>query len=304
MDTMEGEAGGDAGAQLAILFADISGSSLLYAVRGDVVAFNLTSSCLNLMDEHVQRAGGRVVKRLGDAILAAFESAAAAVRAATTIQEALAAPDCALRGEGIHVRAGISYGPAVLDAGDVYGDIVNVASRLVSHAGSDEIILSGPTYDQLPAELRADTRPLDQVVLRGRPSWELVYQYLWKQEEDVTLAVGVRTCAPACTLEVTYGSLRLVINSEHPKIKIGRASDNDIAVEQKIVSHYHAEIALRGDKFFLVDSSTNGTYVQTDNGEVLRVSREGVVLAGSGRIALGAQSAQPITYRVSTSVGP
>lgn len=290
-------AGRSSEAQLAILFADISGSSLMYAVRGDTVAFSLTSACLSLMEEHVAANGGRVVKRVGDGVMAVFETPAAAVHAAEAMQRAVEVPDSLLRRERVQVRVGISSGTAVLDGEDVYGDVVNVAARLVSHAGADEIFLSGHAYELLPAELRTSIRLIDQVVLRGRPSLVLVYQYLWKQD-DVTVAVGVRTRVPTGTLEATYESQLLVIGPERPKIRIGRAPENDIAIDRDFVSRYHAEISLRGDKFFLTDSSTNGTYLQVGSGDILRISREDVNLSGRGRVLPGSESGAAITYQI------
>lgn len=284
-------------AQLAVLFADICGSSLMYAVRGDTVAFNLTSTCLTLMEEHVRRHGGRVVKRVGDGVMAVFENPEPAVHTAEAIQRAVETPGSLLCREGIQVRFGISCGTAVLDGDDVYGDVVNVAARLVSHAGADEIFLSGHAYERLPAELRTSIRLMDQVVLRGRPSLVLVYQYLWKQD-DATVAVGLRTRVPTGTLEATFASQLLVIGPERPKIRIGRATDNDITIEQEFVSRYHAEISLRGAKFFLTDSSTNGTYLQIGGSDMLRISREDVNLSGSGRILPGSETAPAIAYQI------
>ena len=63
---------GDPTAPVAVLFADISGSTLLYAIRGDEEAFRLSSSCLGLVQEELEACGGRIVKRLGDALLAVF----------------------------------------------------------------------------------------------------------------------------------------------------------------------------------------------------------------------------------------
>jgi adenylate cyclase len=285
--------------QLAILFADISGSSLMYAVRGDTAAFSLTSVCLNLMEEQVGAHGGRVVKRVGDGVMAVFDEPAHAVQTAEAIQRAVETPDSMLRREGIQVRFGISCGTAVHDGDDVYGDVVNVAARLVSHAGADEIFLSGAAYERLPAEMRSSIRLMDQVILRGRPSLVLVYQYLWKQD-DMTVAVGLRTHVPTGTLEATYESKLLVVGPERPKIRIGRAGDNDIAIDQDFVSRYHAEISLRGDKFFLTDSSTNGTYLRIGSNDVLRISREDVNLSGSGRIFPGSESAPVIRYQILT----
>ncbi len=282
-------------AERAIVFVDISGSSLMYAERGDTIAFGLTATCLKLMNEHVQRAGGRVIKAVGDGILAVFETAAAALNAAVGIMEAVNQPDTTLHREGIHVRTGISYGRTFLAGDDVYGDVVNVAARLVSHAGPDEIVLSGRAYEELPEALRESSRLIDQVVLRGRPSWVLVYQYLWKHE-DITLAVNVRDRVPCGALNVTYGSRVFVIGPERPKLRIGRAPDNDIAIEENLVSRYHAEISLRGDKFFLCDLSTNGTYLCTDADEKIRLSREDVMLGSGGCIFVGSEAAPPIRY--------
>jgi adenylate cyclase len=286
------------GAQVSVLFADISGSTLMYAVRGNAVAFNLTSRCLGMLEEQVTAAGGRTIKRVGDAILAVFDSAEAAVRAAAAMQHALEAPDSPIRSEGLHVRIGIATGGALLEGGDVHGDVVNVAARLVALAGADEIFLAGETYHALSGELQEAIRLIDQFALRGRPDWVHVYQYLWKRENTT-----VRETGPArgyvAALEVSYGPQVFALGPDLPKVTIGREDDNDITIPEDVVSRHHAEVVLRGDKFVLVDRSTNGTYVLTDGGDTLRVTREEVTLAGSGRIVPGRQTLQPVRYRVS-----
>jgi class 3 adenylate cyclase len=284
-------------ARVTVLFADISGSTLLYAVRGNEVAFTLMSTCLRLLEAQVTGAGGRVVKRVGDAILAVFDNAEAAIRAAADMQHALEAPDSAVCGEGVHVRAGVSSGSAVLDGDDVYGDVVNVAARLVSLAGAEEIFLAGETYQELPAEAREPIRLIDQFALRGRPDWVFVYQYLWKREDMTVRATGGAR-GYATDLELTYGSQEFALGPEMPRLRIGRDADNDLRIVDDVVSRHHVEITMRGDKFLLVDKSTNGTYVLTDSGENFRVSREELTLIGSGRIFPGRPTMQPVRYRV------
>src|SRR5262249_19101674 len=137
---------------VTVLFADISGSTLMYAVHGDQRAFAVTSACLGLLEAEVARSGGRVVKRVGDAILAVFDAADAGVGAAVGMLRALETAESPAQDERVHVRVGIASGTAVLDAGDVYGDVVNVAARLVGLAGVDEIFLSGDCHDALPRE--------------------------------------------------------------------------------------------------------------------------------------------------------
>jgi class 3 adenylate cyclase len=289
---------------VTVLFADIGGSTLMYAVRGNEIAFQITSSCLALLEERVVAAGGRVIKRVGDAILAAFEAGEPALQAAVAMQRALEAPDCALREEGILVRVGIATGAAVHDAGDIYGDVVNVAARLVSLAGADEIFITGETHDSLSEEMRASTRPIDQIALRGRPDWVLVHQYLWKQEGLTVRADRTRgTHTFRAALEITYGSESFDLGKDRPKLTIGRDADNDVTIEDDVVSRHHAEVVLRGDKFLVVDRSTNGTYVVIDGGDTFRLSRDEMTLAGSGRIFPGRKTMAPLRYRVRPQSG-
>lgn len=281
---------------LTVMFADISDSSLLYATRGNTVAFGITTRCVSLMIQEVQRAGGRVVKRIGDEIMAAFTTGQAALHAAAGIQRALDADDSGLRAQGVRVRVGISAGRAVVTEGDVFGDVVNVAARLVSHASAGEVLLSGAVYEALPHDMQRAVRLLDQIVLRGRPSLVSIYRYLWRAE-DLTAIGSLRLSTPG-VLVVSYGERSFVLDADHPKLRIGRAPDNDIPIETSVVSRYHAEITLRGDKFFLRDSSRNGTYVQPDGTDLMRVMREEIVLTTGGDIRPGSEDTPPIHYAV------
>lgn len=293
---MSDQAEGKSAEPITALFADMSGSTLLYAVRGNEEAFRIASTCLALLEESVRNLGGRVIKRVGDAILAEFDDGEGAVQAAVAMQHALEAPDCPVREDGINVRVGIATGDAVHDDGDIYGDVVNVAARLTSLAGAAEIFLTGETLSALPDHMQNSTRAIDQLALRGRPDWVLVHQYLWKQE-NVTMQATRHARSFDAALEVTYGADTFALGQSRPKLTIGRDPDNDVTIEDDVVSRHHLEIILRGDKFLVVDRSTNGTYVIIDGGETFRVSREELTLAGSGRIFAGRQTMAPLRYR-------
>jgi class 3 adenylate cyclase len=286
-----------ADAPITVIFADISGSTMLCAVRGDETAYKLVSTCLTILETEVRRFGGRVIKRVGDAILAVFDAAEPAVHAAQSMQIALEAPGSEVHAEGVRVRVGIATGTAVLDAGDIYGDVVNVAARLTSLAGADEVFMAGETFEALPVPMRDPVRVIDQLALRGRPDWVLVYQYLWKQE-GATVSTAVRPRGYTAALELTYGSEKYALGPSRPKFTVGRDADNDISIDETVVSRHHCEVVLRGDKFLLVDRSTNGTWVLTDGGDTFRVTREEITLAGGGRILPGRQTLEPLRYRV------
>jgi class 3 adenylate cyclase len=286
---------------VAVLVADISGSTTMYVERGDTTAFALATGCLTLLEDHVRDAGGRVVKRMGDGILAVFDRAEDAMAAAIAIRRTVEAPDCTLGRDGIRVRIGISSGTAVVAEGDVYGDVVNVAARLVGVAGPDEVFLSGQAYEDLPLDMRTFIRLIDHKTLRNRPGAIVLYQYL-SEAACATEPLHVRMRSSPATLEVTYGDRVFVVGPERPMLKLGREPTNDIAVDRSTVSRHHAEIAMRGDKFVLIDRSTNGTYVHLDNGQVLRILREDITLSASGSIILGLDTEPAIRYRIATSL--
>jgi class 3 adenylate cyclase len=288
----------DQSAPVAVVFVDISDSTTLFVQRGDTTAFGLTMECVDLVGAQVKDAGGRFLKQVGDGALAVFDTPAQALRASIRIIQTIEDPTCPLAGEGVRVRSGIDWGPVVLQPDDVHGDVVNVAARLVGRAGPGEIFLSGNAYEALPAELRVNVHLIDQMFLRNRPTPVNVYKYV-VDNPLATIRTSARRRALPATMEVMRGDLLLVVGPERPRVSIGRDAGNDICIDDDAVSRNHAEISLRGDRFMLVDRSTNGTYVHADNGHVLRVVREELVLTGAGHIVLGVEAAiEPIRYRV------
>jgi adenylate cyclase len=284
----------------SVLFADISGSVSMYADRGDTVAFRLNDTCLSLIEETVTRHSGRVIKRAGDAVLAEFGDAAGAVLAAVEMIVAVSSPAAGLKDEGIRVRVGLSYGTVVHSEGDIYGDRVNIAARLVSLAGADEILISGPLYEALPLAMQESARMIDQISLRGHREPMRVFRYL-EQPSDATVSMGPRPRGSRATLEVRHGEEAWTVDADHPKLRIGRSTDNDVVIARSVVSRNHAEIVLRGDKFLLVDRSTNGTVVKVEDGPDLRACREELVLVGEGSILLGASAEAALAYRIAES---
>jgi adenylate cyclase len=283
---------------VTVLFVDISDSTTLYAQRGDAIAFGLAKACLDLAAAQVEAAGGRVLRHVGDGILAAFATPGQSLRAAIQIKQAMEDPTCSLESEGVRVHSAMSSGPAVLLADDVYGDVANVAARLVGRAGAGEILLSGKVYEGLPADLRARVQLIDEMLLRNRPTPVLVYKYV-ADSQLATIRAGATRRASTAVMEVIHDDLLFVVGPERPRVTMGRDPENDVRIEDDVVSHQHAEITIVGDRFILVDRSTNGTYVYPDNGPMLRVLREELVLTGAGRIGLGIEeTSRPILYRI------
>ena len=83
------------------------------------------------------------------------------------------------------------------------------------------------------------------------------------------------------------------------RFHIGKCADNDLVCRGEFTSREHAAIEFYRDDFYLVDTSTNGTYVQSEDERVTHVHRARVRLWGSGWLSLGnpLHAANPIHFR-------
>ena len=79
----------------------------------------------------------------------------------------------------------------------------------------------------------------------------------------------------------------LLVDERHASVTIGRAEDNDIVVKGNLISRLHARIEISRNKFVLIDQSTNGTFVQSSDGEEAFVRRDSLQIKGQGMIGLG-----------------
>jgi class 3 adenylate cyclase len=283
-----------------VVFIDLGGSAAMYAARGDETTLPLIARCLRLMEEQVTGCAGRVVKRTGDGVLAVFPQPADAIQASAGIHERLAHLDLG-DAERPHVRMGMSHGGGLTYEGDVYGDVVNVAARLMARARKDEILLTGEAHAALPADLQGMTRLIDEMTIRDYPRKVAVYHCV-RASDLLTSRVRARRAA-SISLEIVWGRQVFALDTRRPRLRIGRAADNDIRIPDASSSRHHAELVLRDDKPVLIDLSTNGTYVRPRDGAPFRVLREEVVLVGTGDLIPGSIRATPLAYRVRSRRG-
>ena len=139
----------------AVLFVDISGSTRLYETLGDEQALARVGSSLAMLSQVCEDCGGRVIKTTGDGAMCVFETADAALRASRLMQEKT--EEQQHPGEpnlGIHI--GCHFGPVLENAGDFYGDTVNLAARVAGLAKVGQIITTEDTVSKLsPGTRRA-----------------------------------------------------------------------------------------------------------------------------------------------------
>jgi len=294
---------------LTILFADVSGSTALYETLGDRRALKTVESVLEALRAAIGAHGGRVIKTLGDEIMAVFDTPGSGAQSAIEMQERVAAMKPA-GGIRLGVRIGMHAGEVLEEDGDVFGDAVNTAARMAGVAKSGQILTTASTLEGRPADFQGPVRDLEHVSVKGKQSEIRVFEILWRDDEDLTVLSLPEDSAGAGArvLHLRHGNVDLTMNAASPALLIGRDGSSDIVIAHPSASRLHGRIERRLGNYFYVDLSTNGTYVTVAADDEIRLRRQEIMLRGEGRLAYGHSArdarAEVIEYRVTPDARP
>jgi adenylate cyclase len=278
--------------ELAIVFADVVGSTRLYETLGDQRARDTVALCIDIMRIATEQHRGTVIKTMGDEVMATFEAADDALNASSQMQKAIGAhPQLQLDDGHVAIRIGCHYGAVVVENRDVFGSAVATANRMTSQAKAGQIMTTAAMVDLLGHEWRSSVRQIDVAKLKGRTDEVVLFEVLW-QSEDVTsmvpaIALGVGDRMRPRRLRLRLQGQEVVVDGNRQFVTVGRAEDNDLVVKGNLISRLHARIEVGKQRFMLVDQSTNGSFVVQDGGEEQFVRRDSVALGAEGLIGLG-----------------
>jgi len=279
---------------IGVLFCDVAGSTKLYREVGDAVALRVVDACLDLAAGIVRAGGGRLVKTIGDEFMAVFDDVCAMCDAAIAVQRRFEETAPSLEHVAAHrlqLRIGFHFGPVVRTTDDFFGTTVNMAARMTALAKGGQIITTGALADTLPPARRAATRSLVGVHVKGAGQELRVAEVLWHlsthQTTVFSLMPAERQAAPVPELRLSHRGRRWVFDEGRQSVSLGREASNDILLENEHASRRHATIERRGDKWVLVDHSTNGTFVMLFGGEEFCIRREELVLRDVGTLGMG-----------------
>jgi adenylate cyclase len=274
--------------EAAVMFADVSGSTKLYETEGDAVAHAAIDKCITLMREKTTAAKGRVIKTIGDEVMAAFPTADAAADAAIEIQTGIAEMPMVGKTK-IGVRIGFNFGPIVERDGDVFGDAVNLAARLSHVATRDQIITARDTVMKMSPMLKANTRGITTIQVKGKNEEIQVFELMWQQSEDMTTLASHKSIYKPknAKLRILAQGGEVILSAERPSLALGRDASADMVVRERMASRAHGKIERRLDKFILTDHSANGTFITIEGDKEIILRREEFTLRGHGWIAFG-----------------
>ena len=270
--------------RLALVFADVVGSTPYFARFGDEAGRKLQQRLYDLVNAAIAPEGGRVVDTAGDGVFLSFESVTQAARAMVNLQRDIVRDNDARAPEHrLHVRIGVHAGPVLTDGVLVSGDSVNFCSRVSGSAAPGEIRLSVAAPGELTdVEMRLRARRQRAVELKGVATPQDLFTLDWldasKFPSLVRFADGNEVRLP--TLDVIrFGRLREQDGAVANDVVITLADPN----LQSRISRWHFELHRRADGFFLRSVSTSTTDI--DGKPVAR--GEDVLLKPGAKVTLG-----------------
>jgi len=301
--------------QTTVVFADLMGSTGVFETIGNARASRVVTQLTQWIGEIFVSQGGRVVKTLGDGVLAVFSNAPDAITAVVAVQRGhqkkIANASSATR---MPIRVGVARGDVEFVDGDCYGDAVNVASRLSDLSGPHQIWANNLSLEGSAEFDGIRFRPLGPITIRGRVEPCAVFQVEWHENTSsdfLTMQASQDSQSAQIDKDILGGEIDLVwldvqkrFRSFQLPIHIGRVSQAEFVVNDPRVSRAHARIDWRNGSIMLVDVSTYGSWVRfSGGGSDLLLRREECVLHGRGEIALGASfsdlSVPTVTFSVS-----
>jgi adenylate cyclase len=154
----------------AILAADVVGYSRLMAEDETGTLDRLKSLRKELVQPKITEHGGRIVKLMGDGLLAEFSSVVEAVQCAVEVQQAMAEREANVPEDRcIRLRVGVNLGDVIVEGSDIYGDGVNVAARLEALAEAGSVYISDVVSQSIGTKLDLDLEDLGEHHVKNIP---------------------------------------------------------------------------------------------------------------------------------------
>ncbi|MDO5625952.1 MAG: adenylate/guanylate cyclase domain-containing protein [Pseudomonadota bacterium] len=296
-----------------MVFIDLVGSTAAYEALGNAQAADIITKITQWAGRVVQAHGGRVIKYLGDGVLAQFSQSRQAVEAVIFLQqnhtERLPKWPEPLR---MGMKIGMACGAVVSVGEDTFGDAVNIASRLSDMAGANAIWASENVIAELRQQQPPDATPgqgakaesvryraLGLLRVRGLAQPHSVFQVEWSEDVNTDL-MTVRGALPVMDAPSSghmFGAIALswlgqskVFASADLPLIIGRVPDCDFIVSDQRVSRQHARIEWADGSFIVTDTSSFGTWVRFADKltSAVQLRRTHCILHATGELTLGA----------------
>lgn len=272
-----------------LLALDITGSVPLHQRVEEHEAQRAIERCLTRIHRAIEGHQGEILEELGDELLCRFGNGDDAIRGALEMQ-ARVADLPPVSGHKLNIRIALFDGDEQAAQTPLPKSVRTAALSLIARAEGNQIVCSRGLADALAAskEIRCNLLSSAEKA-EGLPGPEEVFQLLAAGERP-TLRVAAPT-APSQRLSerlcVRHQGKAFLIDERTPILSIGRDAGCVLQIDDRKVSRHHARIERRADGYFLVDSSTNGSFLTLNGRPEILLRQDECVLQGSGQICFG-----------------
>lgn len=257
--------------EITVLFTDIRGSTAYFEKHGDIMGVMMVHQCTEVLRSEIEKApGGKFIKTIGDAVMATFEDPTIAVKCAVAMQKALREHNATrMPDDNISIRIGLNYGPGIVKSDDVFGDVVNVASRVESVAQADQVIISSSVSQRLTSVPFA-VNFLGKFALKGKEGPTDLFEVMWDDTKSAKPMTSHTVLASAGGLQMpTYklvhaaagGAAREWAVQVRP-IVIGQSSGDIVFAQDARMAPQHARLTASSGQLIVEDLSDRGVFVR------------------------------------------
>jgi adenylate cyclase len=276
-----------------VMLADVIGMSRLYAGVGDLRAVETIARCRNVLREIVEAQGGRIVRTMGERLMALFRAGDMAALAATRMHLAVEAmpPHEDVK---LAMRIAFSTGALIQRDDEVFGETVDITAGMLNQASKAQTLTSEATVETLGPIVRNCVRrfhAMNESDGTTRPIWELA----WRRSPDITDVLSIpQMSRTSSVLRLFYHGQTVVRRRGNEALRVGRDDGCDVLVQDRKASRHHCTIERKAQGFVLRDHSTNGTYVTPKGESEVVLLGDELPLTGNGVITLGQARAQAV----------
>lgn len=164
---------------MTILFADLKGSVDFFQEKGTLVARNWILNLYRMLSSSISAYGGTHVKNIGDAILAVFDEPHQAAKASMKMQTDLKEHNRTAQGADLYyLRIGMNMGTVLFEDRDIFGNSVNIASRIQALAPPEHIYITEHLYEAISDDKDIQFRFVGHEQLKGVKNEMAIYEIL------------------------------------------------------------------------------------------------------------------------------
>ncbi|MCX5811858.1 MAG: adenylate/guanylate cyclase domain-containing protein [Proteobacteria bacterium] len=175
---------------IAVLFTDLVGSTKYFKRYGDKAGRTMLQEHYEIATPIINEYGGKLIKALGDSVMASFISPLEAFKSAIKMQQQF----CIYNNEKstqdqIYVRIGIHYGNVIVEEKDIYGDVVNVASKLTNMSDGGQIYVSREVYELTKHTPLINFELVNSWNKTNMPNGLIAYKVIWNTAVELNPAM-------------------------------------------------------------------------------------------------------------------